>query len=228
MRIRAAVMAAFAVTACSAVPAPSPSGGTSIETAERGRPDVDAGAQSPADRLPAGGAPKDPLRPEQIWSVDREDNVTHVLSGASCPAVLGPLRRGRQIIYRPNGMDVGCSYTSGDGKTLLRMYIFTSENGGLEAEMRIASDSMRAQQPVGRRVTLSEGARTFSGFALAGPDGAGTATRNTVLMTQTRDGWLVKVRLTCPESEAGPAENMAAGLLAGTAQKIRASELRQR
>ena len=170
--------------------------------------------------LPLFDPPTGPLSPEQIWRVDAQDTITHIQSGATCPGMLGGLRRDKQTIYKQNGMDVGCNYTGGEGPALLRFYIFTSDNGGLDAEMRVASDSMRAQQPIAKRGAVAA-SQAFKALALVETDANGGATRNSLLMTQVNGGWILKVRLTAREQDAKAYEEIAARLLTDEAERLK-------
>ncbi len=218
MRILVAITAGLVLAACQATP---PSRQTPLDGGPVGEDLSGARIEASAGGLPMFDPPAGPLSPEEIWRVDAQDNITHIQSGATCPGLLSGLRRDKQTIYRQNGMDVGCSYAGGEGPTLLRFYIFTSDNGGLDAEMRVASDSMRAQQPVAKRATVAGAAQAYRNFALVEADPDGMATRNSLLMTQVNDGWILKVRLTCRESDAKAAEEVAARLLGQEVERLK-------
>lgn len=213
----AAMTAAAFLAACQSAP---PVGGTVLDGAPAGDPRLGAGAATTPDGAAIFDPPAGPLSPEQIWRVDGQDNVTHIQSGAVCPGMLGPLRRDKQTIYKQNGMDVGCSYTGGEGPAVLRFYVFASDNGGLDAEMRVASDSMRAQQPIAKRATVASGAQAYRNFALVDTAG-GATTRNSLLMTQVNGGWMLKVRLTCREADAKALEEVAARQLGQEVERLK-------
>jgi hypothetical protein len=179
-----------------------------------------SGGETAPEGLAVFDPPAGPLGPEEIWRVDAQDNVTHIQSGVTCPGMLGGLRRDKQTVYRQNGMDVGCNYI-GDGPTVLRFYVFTSDTGGLDAEMRVASDSMRAQQPIAKRAPVIAASQAFRNYALVETDATGTATRNSLLMTQVNGGWMLKVRLTCREADAKMYEELAARVLDDEAGKLK-------
>ena len=117
-------------------------------------------------------------------------------------------------------MDVGCNYIGGEGPALLRFYIFTSDIGGLDAEVRTATDSMRAQQPIAKRAPVIAASQAFRNYGLVETDANGTMTRNSLLMTQVNGGWILKVRLTCREQDAKAYEELAARMLADEVSKL--------
>jgi hypothetical protein len=215
MKIRMAIAAAAVLTGCqtSAPAVETPLDGARRVVSTGGAPTV-------PDGVTLFDPPVGPLAPEQVWRVDGQDLVTHVLSGATCPGMLGGLRRDKQTIYRQNGMDVGCNYI-GDGPTVLRFYIFTSETGGLDSEMRVATDSIRAQQPIAKRAQPSPAAAAFRNYAVTEADANGVMTRNSLLMTQVNGGWILKVRVTCREADAVRTEDLAARLLGDEANRLK-------
>lgn len=218
MRILVAMAAAAGVLAGCQTAAPVAdtqlAGAAAVEGVPAARVETTPGG------LPLFDPPTGPLSPEQIWRVDAQDTITHIQSGATCPGMLGGLRRDKQTIYKQNGMDVGCNYTGGEGPALLRFYIFTSDNGGLDAEMRVASDSMRAQQPIAKRGAVAA-SQAFKTLALVETDANGGATRNSLLMTQVNGGWILKVRLTAREQDAKAYEEIAARLLTDEAERLK-------
>jgi hypothetical protein len=216
MRILAVVATAVALAGCQST---SPAGETPPEGASAGT------LASGEDTAPGGLAmfdpPTGPLSPEEIWRVEPQDTVAHIQSGATCPGMLGALRRDKQTIYKPNGMDVGCNYAGGDGSALLRFYVFTSDNGGLDAEVRAATDSMRAQQPIAKRAPVVAAAQAFRNYALVETDANGALMRNSLLMTQVNGGWILKVRLTCREQDTKTYEELAARMLTDEAARLK-------
>lgn len=216
MRILAAVAAAVVLAGCQST---APAGETPLEGAPHVTPA--GGGETTAGGLATFDPPAGPLSPEEIWRVEPQDTVTHIQSGATCPGMLGGLRRDKQTVYKPNGMDVGCNYIGGEGPALLRFYVFTSDIGGLDAEVRTATDSMRAQQPIAKRAPVIAASQTFRNYGLVETDAGGTTTRNSLLMTQVNGGWILKVRLTCREQDAKTYEELAARMLSDEAAKLK-------
>ncbi len=216
MRIRMAVAAAVVLAGCQST---APAGETPLDGAPR------VTAVTDGKMMPDGPAmfdpPAGPLSPEEIWRVEPQDTVLHIQSGATCPGMLGGLRRDKQTVYKPNGMDVGCNYIGGEGPALLRFYIFTSDIGGLDAEVRTATDSMRAQQPIAKRAQVIAASQAFRNYGLVETDANGTMMRNSLLMTQVNGGWILKVRLTCREQDAKMYEELAARMLADEASRLK-------
>jgi hypothetical protein len=185
--------------------------------------------QSPSP--PAGDAPPatfdapiGPLSEAEIWRVDPHDTITHIQSGANCPKLWGGLMRDKLTIFRPNGMDIGCSYAGPAGSaTVLTFYVFTSVNGGLDAELKVGVDSMRARTPTAKEApfhnppTSSE----YRSHALSYASPDGTRMRTSLLVGQVNGGWLVKIRLTCREEDARKMEEAAGQGLVGQADRLR-------
>lgn len=215
MRILA-VVAAAVLAGCQST---SPAGETPLDGAPSGA--LASGGETTPGGLAVFDPPAGPLSPEEIWRVEPQDLVTHIQSGATCPGMLGGLRRDKQTVYKPNGMDVGCNYIGGEGPAVLRFYIFTSDIGGLDAEVRTATDSMRAQQPIAKRAPVIAASQAFRNYGLVETDANGTMTRNSLLMTQVHGGWILKVRLTCREQDAKTYEELAARMLADQVAKLK-------
>lgn len=208
MRLKAGLFAAVALGACQ-TQAPA------VDMAETGV--VSSGSQ---EDLAMFDPPAGPLGEADVWRVDLGDVVTHILSGATCPATRGDLRRDKQIIYRANGMDVGCNYIGADG-TVLRFYVFTSELGGLDAEMKSTADSMRAQQPIAKEEPFGSPSPEFRSYTLAYTGPSGTPMRSSLLLAQVNGGWMVKVRVTGPEAGARKTEELAARVLMEEANRLK-------
>jgi hypothetical protein len=181
-------------------------------------PQAEGGTESAMFDPPTG-----PLSEAEIWRVDPDDNITHIQSGATCPGLWGGLKRDRLTIFRPDGMDVGCNYVGIDNATAMTLYVFTSAHGGLDSEMKVAIDSMRARQPVAKETPFYNPSSNggYKTYTLAYANADGTPMRTSLLLGQVNGGWLLKIRLTCRESDARKAEEVAGLAMMGQADRLR-------
>lgn len=160
-----------------------------------------------------------PLQEDEIWSEDGAGNLTHIQSGAQCPLHWGDYVRDRIGIYRPDGTDVGCNYTSPSGK-VQTFYVYKSD-ASLADELVDTFDAMKTRQPVSEEVRFGESATTggYVARALAYTTANGMRMRTSVLLTDS-GGWRLKIRLTCKADDVPRAETAAGIALIGQADRL--------
>src|SRR5262245_37747641 len=61
---------------------------------------------------------------KDLWTTDADNNITHILSGATCPASWSGLEREKVTVFKPDGTDVGCNFISRSGPTVMTFYVF--------------------------------------------------------------------------------------------------------
>lgn len=167
----------------------------------------------------AAEEPPEPLTEEEVWSKDAAGNLTHIQSGAQCPAQWGEYKRERVGIYQPDGTDVGCNYVAPDGK-VQTIYVYLSD-APLAEELEATFEAMKTRQPVSEETPFAKGSpgNGYVARTLSYANADGTRMRTSVLLTNGGE-WRLKIRLTCKDSDAPRAE-IAAGLaLIGQADRL--------
>jgi hypothetical protein len=164
-------------------------------------------------------ADAEPLKEDEIWREDAAGNLTHIQSGAQCPVNWGEYTRGRTSIFKPDGTDVGCNYSSPDGK-VLTFYVYQSDLT-LTDELNDTMITLKTRQPVSTDERFGSGPppSLYVGKALAYEDADGTRMRTSLALA---DGgaWRLKMRLTCKAAVAAQAENAAGLALMGQADRL--------
>ena len=157
---------------------------------------------------------------KDLWITDDDDNITHILSGATCPAIWSGLEREKVTVYRPDGTDVGCNFVSRSGPTVMTFYVFNG--GSVNDEINGAFESMKARQPVSRETSFTSPSSngTYKSRTLAYEAANGTAMRTSVLVGEA-GGWVLKIRLTCTAAEAPMAEQVAGLAILGPSDRLR-------
>lgn len=160
-----------------------------------------------------------PLKEDEIWRQDAEGNLTHIQSGAQCPARWGGYTRTRTSIFKPDGTDVGCNYGAPDDR-VLTFYVYQSDLT-LADELDGTLETLKTRQPVSTEAKFGSppGSPAYVGRALAYEAADGRKMRTSVVLS---DGgsWRLKIRLTCDAGIAVQAENAAGLALMGQADRL--------
>ncbi|HVY90424.1 MAG TPA: hypothetical protein VG942_16275 [Hyphomonadaceae bacterium] len=166
----------------------------------------------------------EPATDEKVWLKDAEGNLTHRLTGATCPAVWGTFQRGKVTVFKPDGTDVGCNYVLAGSTTFMTFYVFQSAKG-LDAEMQEAINAMKTRQPVSKETPFlaPSGNNSYTTYALAYSAADGVKMRTSVLFGQVGT-WLLEVRLTCTDKDALETERLAGLALTGQTDRLRSPQ----
>lgn len=168
--------------------------------------------------------PERALTENEIWRQDADNHLTHIQSGATCPATWSGLVRERTTIFRPDGMDVGCNYLSPNGPTVMTFYSFTmpGPKETLEEVLKQSAEPLKARQPTAKETPFLAPSQhgQYLAAAVAYTNVDGTKMRTSVLVAEV-NGWYLKIRLTCRESDAPVAENTAGLAIMGQADRLR-------
>lgn len=162
---------------------------------------------------------QEPLSEEEVWRQDAAGNLTHIQSGAQCPARWGEYARGRSSIFRPDGMDVGCNYEGPDGK-IMTFYVYQNTET-LREELETTFETMKTRQPVSTEAPFgaTPASGSYAARTLAYEMADGTRMRTSVLLT-TGGSWRMKIRLTCKADDAVRTETAAGLALMGQADRL--------
>lgn len=166
---------------------------------------------------------QEPLAEDEVWSNDGNGNLTHIQSGAQCPAQWGDYTRTRTSIFKPDGTDVGCNYGARDGK-VRTFYVYKSELS-LVDELDGTMETIKTRQPVSTETRFGSGpaSSVYMGRSLAYEDADGAKMRTSVVLADGGE-WRLKMRLTCEASIAADAENAAGLALMGQSERLDASK----
>lgn len=166
---------------------------------------------------------QEPLAEDAVWSNDGNGNLTHIQSGAQCPAQWGEYTRTRTSIFKPDGTDVGCNYGARDGK-VRTFYVYKSEFS-LVDELNGTMETIKTRQPVSTETRFGSGpaSSVYVGRSLAYEDADGTKMRTSVVLADGGE-WRLKMRLTCEANVATDAENAAGLALMGQSDRLDASK----
>jgi hypothetical protein len=161
----------------------------------------------------------EPLSEEEIWHKDAVGNLTHIQSGAQCPVKWGDYVRERVSVHAPDGTDIGCNYTTADGR-IQTLYVYKSDLS-LADELASTVETMKLRQPVSEEAPFgSPGASyRYVAQALAYTTASGERMRTSVLLTNGGE-WRLKIRLTCRADGAMTAETGAGIALMGQAERL--------
>lgn len=164
----------------------------------------------------------DALSEDQIWRQDPDGNLSHLQSGVTCPAVWGALKRTDAHVFRGDGMDVGCNYSSNSSPTVMTFYAFTlPEATALSDLMQETMAAIKTRQPLAKDAPyLSKGRGQYEAQTLAYDNADGSKMRTSLLMTKVGD-WFLKIRLTCRAVDAPVAEETAGLAIIGQADRLR-------
>jgi hypothetical protein len=160
-----------------------------------------------------------PLSEDEVWHEDAAGNLTHIQSGAQCPARWGEYARERTAIYAPDGANVGCNYTASGGR-IQTFYVYQNDQS-LADELEETFVTMQTRQPVSEEVPFAN-SMAFGRYvarALAYSAADGTRMRTSVLLADS-GGWRLKIRLTCKATDVPSAETAAGVGLIGQADRL--------
>lgn len=230
--LRTMIGASMVLLAVGCQSAPTTDSAIVIQVGDDGRMQVVSAGNSPEDlalaalmqsalngELGEEEAEAEPLREDEVWREDTAGNLTHIQSGAQCPARWGEYARERTAIYLPDGSNVGCNYNSADGK-ILTFYVYESPDS-LAEELDTTFEAIKMRQPVSEEAPFGARMRS-SGYVartLAYQQADGTNMRTSVLLA---DGgpWRLKIRLTCPAADSVRVEEAAGIALIGQADRL--------
>lgn len=164
-----------------------------------------------------------PLAEDEVWSQDGNGNLTHIQSGAQCPAQWGEYTRTRTSIFKPDGTDVGCNYGAPDGK-VRTFYVYKSDFPLID-ELNGTMETIKTRQPVSTEARFGSGpaSSVYVGRSLAYEDADGTKMRTSVVLADGGE-WRLKMRLTCEANVAADAENAAGLALMGQSDRLDATK----
>jgi hypothetical protein len=178
---------------------------------------INQAAQEEANKEQAQTAPVPTTRIDpRIWREDADHTLVHLPSGAICPTAWASLMRGTVQTYRPDGSDVGCNYSRPGSLSVVTFYVF---HGDLDAELASALDAMKARQPTAKPGEFSMASQAFEARTLLYSNADGRKMRTSVLFAK-RNGWLLEIRVTCPEADIQTIERPAAIGLMGEADRL--------
>jgi hypothetical protein len=223
-------IAAIAALAAGCASQPRPENSINIIVGPDGKMTAVSSSKDPDDRAMAallsgalnGGSGSEQnqkeLTDDQIWSRDGDGNVTHIQSGATCPAQWAGFTRNRLEVFIRDGMNVGCNYGLGT-TSALTFYVY--EGTTLEDELESALDAMKTRQPLSRETPYHAPSvnGSYQARTLAYETASGTAMRTSVLIGKAGD-WFLKMRLTCPAAEAARLEQTVGIALIGQSDRL--------
>lgn len=233
-----ALAAASLALAAGCASAPKKDNALVIEVGEDGKMRVVSAGNSADDQMLAallqsaldgelGDEAGDETAPEaldedEIWRADAADNLTHIQSGAQCPARWGDFARTRTSIFQTDGSDVGCNYEDAAG-TVMTFYVYQSPEN-LAVEMDQTFEAMKTRQPVSSEAQFGGpvASKAYAARTLAYEAADRTRMRTSVLLTDG-GGWRLKIRLTCRANDAARIETSAGIALMGQADRLASS-----
>lgn len=236
--LRKIIGASMVLLAVGCQTAPKTDSAILIQIGDDGRMQVVSAGNSPEDlalaalmqsalngELGEAEAETEPLQEDEVWREDTVGNLTHIQSGAQCPARWGEYARERTAIYLPDGTNVGCNYNSADGR-ILTFYVYESAES-LADELDATFEAMRMRQPVSEEAPFGARMRSngYVARTLAYQQADGADMRTSVLLA---DGgpWRLKIRLTCPAADSVRVEEAAGVALIGQADRLNSPQPR--
>lgn len=234
--IAAGLLMAAAVGGCATAKKPEskleiaigPDGTMTVVMPENGSSDEIAMAmlmQAALDGEPGNGdeADAEPLSEAEVWSKDPDDNLIHIQSGVTCPAVWAGMQRTLAQIFRDDGTDVGCNYGKRDSATVMTFYAFAA-HGDPASVTDLANETMEAikmRQPLAKETPyLAKSNAQYEALTLAYENADGSKMRTSLLLTKVGD-WFLKIRLTCRTEDALIAEETAGIAIIGQADRLK-------
>jgi hypothetical protein len=220
---------AFAALMAGCASEPKPENSINIIVGPDGKMTAVSSSNNPEDRAMAAilsqalngelGVEDKALTEDQIWQKDAGGNVTHIQSGATCPAQWGDFVRNRLEVFIRDGTNVGCNYGRGSSSALT-FYVY--EGSTVEEELRNAFDAMKSRQPVSKETPyhMPSAAGAYQARTLVYETADRTAMRTSVLVAQAGK-WVLKMRLTTLAADAKTVEQFAGVALVGQVDRLR-------
>ena len=160
------------------------------------------------------------LAEDEIWREIDGGHLLHLQSGAICASEMGSIARERELVFAPDGSDVGCNYAdSARHQSYLTMYVYHRPHDA-ETEWQDAMLGLRTRQPGAEEVPFGMPGASYAAATLAYETADGTLVRSSLLLAQ-ENGWFLKMRITCPADECLRVEQMAGVGLMGQMERVR-------
>lgn len=223
-------IALLTLVSCATAPDPGPNqvlliapDGTVVAVDETGKPVDDAALSLLAEALSAEmtRSPDTPLEDHEIFSADAKGNLTHIQSGGICPFEWGDFTLREPTIFRRDGFDVSCNYSSAELEASYTFYIYKSAED-LSTGLEQAADAIRTRYPTAQRVDLNmmgPPPHFYAGAAFETSIDGEPMQRDAVLVMDN-DGWRIKLRMTYSPSAALARETLGATMMKGQADRV--------
>lgn len=172
------------------------------------------------DAEPAAQAEPEVLAEEDIWQELEGGHLLHVQSGAICATTMGGIARERELVFAPDGSDVGCNYAdAARQQSYMTFYIYHRPHDAA-TEWQESMAGLTTRHPGAQEVPYgtTSGSYVSTTLLLEGADGA--TVRSSLLLSEA-NGWYLKMRVTCPAVECASVEQLAGIGLMGQIDRVR-------